>query len=302
MKFKLVILFVPFAQNSGKIQTHVILEERSSNRSKKAYSMRPSIHLNAEISDKLELALILKAGQFSTESYSDVLYDIFERENIVVPFSRQHSITRATAEPSPAFLDHCRRIIERKFVEPKFGGMIALDLNESYDDPELVFVTNSIAIPVFLQTDDVEPPSNEVHLFLLEIITFRDKDDLEETEVLATIAEFFLGQGSDKDNTWVGIDEYADIDKTYLLPMGMVQESDNDEEFSIKRSSTVFLNDHSSWRSIQKFMASALHGFTYSIAYRTYEMIGVKDSSTDKITFTHTEKIQMGVPTRKTKT
>ena len=261
----------------------------------------PSVSTDPTISDNMELALVLKPGQFCTEPLSEVLNEIFKRRNIVVLFSHQHNIARATSEPSEAFLEHCKRIIERKFAEPNFGGMAASDLNESYEDPDLVFITHNFAFPAFINTDDIEPPSNEVHLFILEVVTYRDKDDLEETDVLATITDFFIKQGYDKDNTWVGIDEYADIDSSYLLPQGSAPANDNEEQFSATRS-TVLFKDHSSWTSIQRFMSEALHGFTYAIAFRMYEMIGVRDPNTNKITFTRPDKIHLGVPTRKSNT
>ena len=297
------MLLLTLTNNSGaSVQKHVIFEEQSSSSSRNAYAMRNKVSTDSEISDNLELALVLEAGQFCYEALSEVLNQVYERENIIVRFSRKHRIARTTADPSEVFLDHCKRIIERKFVQPNFGGMIAMDLNESYEDQDLLFKTHIFAIPVFINTDDVEPPSNEVHLFVLEIITYDNTEEFEEPDAVANKVDFFLDQGHDKDNTWVGIDEYADIDDSYLLPIDASPESETDDRFSKQRSSTAFLNDHSTWSSLQQFMTLVLREFSDSIAYRMYEMIGVKDKSTDRVTFNHPGKILLGIPTRKMNT
>jgi len=297
-----LLLSLNTSSSSDNIQGHVILDNKERDPTKLAYVNRRRIETDHEICDKLEFATILRKGQLCGDAFSDILYEIYQRENIVVVFTKKYTVARATAKPSAALLEHCKRIIERKFSEPKFGGMNAMDLNESADDLDLVFVTHNLAIPAFLSTDDVEQPSNEVHLFLLDVVTYRNRDQMEETEVLSTIIEFFRDQGHEGDNTWVGIDEYATIDDKYLLPQDAAQPEEADDEFTIMKSSTVFLEDHSSWSSIQKFMFEASHGFTYSIAYRMFEMIGTKDPVTGTITFQHPEKISLGIPVPKTKT
>lgn len=290
------------SSSSGNIQGHVILDNKERDPTEMVYENRRRIETDHETCDKLEFATILRKGQFCGDAFSDILYEIYQRENIVVVFTKKYSVARTSVDPSTALLEHCKRIIERKFSEPKFGGMNAIDLNESADYLDLVFATHNLAIPVFLSTDDVEQPSNEVHLLLVDVVTNSNRDKMEEREFLSTIIEFFREQGHEADNTWVGIDEYATIDDKYLLPQDAVQPEEADDEFTVMKSSTVFLNDHSSWSSLQKFMFDVSHGFTYSIAYRMFEMIGTKDPDTGTITFKHPEKLSLGIPVPKTKT
>lgn len=286
-------------------QHHVILEERWERTSKNKYLSRPRVDADSKLSDDLERSMIMKlGGQLCGENLAKHVYEVFRRENAVVIFSHQHTIGQRTSVPTEIFLRLCKSLIERKFNDFKFGGLSIVDLNESENDPNLMFVTNNYLIPSFVATDVDGPPSNEVHLLVLEVISFRDKDDFNDSQMVEATSKFFLDQGYENDNTWVGIYEYGDIEKTFLMPQtGESGLTDNEgTDNSLKKASTIVAENQSSWATIQRFLDEAQHAFTYSLAYRLFEMVGIKDPTTGEITYLHPQKIQLGVPIPVTKT
>ena len=289
-------------------EQHVILGTSIQQRTKSSYINRIRSFNNDDIGDRLEVALGLKAGEFTGEQLEAIMFEIFGNENVVSYFVEQAAggIMHATAEPSEIFLAHCRRIIERKFNEPNFGALSAMDVNESEDQPDVLFGTQNLAVPVFYNTDVDGAPSNEVHLFVLEIARFHNKHNMQEEDEVTNVVKYLLDQKYTNDNTWVGIYEYADLDDHFLLPPGGGQSGSSDEQDSDTREdhdrmsrSTIILENQSSWCSMHYLFNEIIDEFPNSLAYRFFEAIGIKDPETGVVTISHPNPIRLGVPTLK---
>jgi|LauGreDrversion4_2_1035121.scaffolds.fasta_scaffold11161_4 hypothetical protein len=303
MPFHCLTFFITLAVAQEE-QHHVILDERMSRTTLDKYMGRARIDSDSRLSDDLERALILRpGGELCGDKLLETMHEIFRRENVVVVFSHLHTIGKRTSVPSQNFLSHCQTIIQRKFSDPTFGGLSVVDINDSDKDPNLMFVASNYAIPVFVRTDVDGPPSNEVHLFVLEIVTFKDKEDFTDAELVVSTCEFFITQGGENDNTWVGIEDYGELDKEFLMPLGGEQSAESEESsYDQKKASTIVLDNQSSWASLQRLMDDTRHGFTYSLAYRFFEMVGIKDLTTGEISYVHAPNIQLGIPIQNTKT
>jgi hypothetical protein len=211
--------------------------------------------------------------------------------NVVNPMSLKYKTTDAVGTPSDVFLAYCHKVVERKFKDPKFAGVLLVDQNDSAENESLLFQTRNLAVPIFFDNpaENVHKVYNEIHLFVLEVASYFARPDDSLKDNVSEICEYFTNWGFSNDNTWVGIDEYSDLFDTFM----------NQAQSKPESLANIKLADTSTWTGTQHLMHEVMSSLGRTIAYRFFELIAIRDPRTGEIKYTHNNVVHFGIPAKK---
>jgi len=249
--------------------------------------------------DEFEMATRMTKGRSSNE-LPEILQKLYERDNYVVAKSLRYTIGQETAPPSANMLKYIRQVVDEKLKLPNYSGVVFVDQNDSEETESLVFQTRNLASPVFFERsvplgDSVaeatdEMPSDEIHIFILDIASYFIQSDDHLKDHVSDQCNFFLSQGWDKDNTWVGIMDYGDLFEEFAED---IKNSPGGGQLK------TLLKDSATWTGMQNFMHEAVAGLERAIGYRFFEAIAIRDPQTGEYTYHHDNVVHYGIPVKK---